>query len=132
MRFTLPLLILAACSLNAADSAPTKKLIEFGWDEPDTAFMRQHIAEMEKTPFDGCVFHVNYVNLKPKTGGGSLTWDSWDTRSFAAEEVQAALDDLKATKFTRFTDNFLRFNTSPGKIDWFDDFSAVVNNAKLE
>ncbi len=131
MRFTLPLLILAAWSLNAADSAPTKKLIEFGWDEPDTAFMRQHIAEMEKTPFDGCVFHVNYVNLKPKTGGGSLTWDSWDTNSFTVEQVQAALDDLKGTKFTRFTHNFLRFNTSPGKIDWFDDFSAVVKNAKL-
>ena len=67
---------------------------------------------MTKTPFDGCVFHVNYVNPKPKTGGGSLTWDSWDTNSFAAEQVQAALDNLKATKFTRFTHNFLRFNTT--------------------
>jgi len=24
---------------------PVKKLIEFGWDEPDTAFLRQHIEE---------------------------------------------------------------------------------------
>ena len=31
------------------------KLIEFGWDEPDTAFMREHAAEMERSPFDGCV-----------------------------------------------------------------------------
>ena len=29
---------------------PNKKLIEFGWDEPDTAYM-QHIAAMEQTPF---------------------------------------------------------------------------------
>src|SRR5580765_6044139 len=121
MRFALPSIIFttAALSLNAADSAHGKKLIEFGWDEPDTSFIRQHIAEMEKTPFDGCVFHVN------------LTWNGWDTRSFTAEELQPALDDLKATKFTRFTHNFLRFNTAPGKIDWFDDFSAIVHNAKL-
>lgn len=27
--------------------AVAKKLIEFGWDEPDTAFMRKHIAQMD-------------------------------------------------------------------------------------
>ena len=97
MRFALVFLLFATWSLNAADSAPAKKLIEFGWDEPDTVFIRQHVAEIEKTPFDGCVFHVNYVNAKPKSGGGSLTWDSWDTNSFSAEQVQGALEDLKAT-----------------------------------
>ena len=129
MRFGFHLLVFATAvgSIEAADS--TKKLIEFGWDEPDTAFIRQHIAEMEKTPFDGCVFHANWT--KPAGGGGSFTWDCWDTRSFTAEELKQSLDDLKATQFRRFTQNFLRFNTSPGKIDWFDDFSAVINNAKL-
>ncbi len=34
--------------------AAGKKLIEFGWDEPDTAFMREQDAEMERSPFDGC------------------------------------------------------------------------------
>ena len=29
---------------------PWKHLIEFGWDEPDTAFLRRHVAEMETTP----------------------------------------------------------------------------------
>ena len=32
-----------------AGQRPPKKLIEFGWDEPDTAFMRAHLAEMEAT-----------------------------------------------------------------------------------
>src|SRR5438093_1619249 len=41
--------------------AGDKKLIEFGWDEPDTAFMRAHVREMEKSPFDGCVFHIMYA-----------------------------------------------------------------------
>ena len=35
-----------------------KKLIEFGWDEPDTGFLRRHRDQLEQTPFDGCVFHV--------------------------------------------------------------------------
>jgi hypothetical protein len=69
--------------------------------------------------------------MKPNGRGGSFMWECWDTRSFTAEELNASLEDLKATKFTRFTHNFLRFNTSPGKLDWFEDFSAIVNNARL-
>ena len=64
---------LVAADLGAAQSK-SKKLIEFGWDEPDTAFLRQHLAEMEQTPFDGCVFHAGCE----LAGGrkGSFTWDS--------------------------------------------------------
>ena len=43
---------------RAGTDRPVKRLIEFGWDEPDTAFLRGHLAELERTPFDGCVFHV--------------------------------------------------------------------------
>jgi hypothetical protein len=106
-----------------------KRLIEFGWDEPETAFMQKHIKEMEQTPFDGCVFHAQYT--KPSGGRGDFMWECWDKRAFKKEELQAALDELKATKFTRFTHNFLRFNTAPGTIDWFEDFSAITNNARL-
>lgn len=106
-----------------------KKLIEFGWDEPGTAFMREHWAEMEQTPFDGCVFHVNYP--KPEGGEGNFTWECWSRRAFTWEELQPALIDLQVTPFERFTDNFLRFNTTPADIDWFDDYSAVVHNARL-
>jgi hypothetical protein len=119
----------AASSLSAADMTTPKKLIEFGWDEPDTSFMKQHILEMEKSPFDGCVFHIQY--RKPNNGHGDFMWECWDTRAFTEQEVATSLEELKATKFTRFTHNFLRFNTSPGKLDWFDDFSAIANNAKL-
>src|SRR5437588_8036064 len=130
-----PLLVVSLlCSTaitNAGDApgAPRKKLIEFGWDEPDQAFMRQHIADMEKTPFHGCVFHLSY----PKPGGGTaqFLWDAWGKKAFTQEELKPALDDLKATPFHRFTDNFLRFNVTPGNVDWFDDFSAIVNNARV-
>jgi hypothetical protein len=105
----------------AADPARPKRLIEFGWDEPDTAFIRQHVAQMEQTPFDGVVFH-------PK---GDLLWTGWGKRAFTPAEVQPSIDDLKATTFTRLTHNFLRFNTAPADIDWFDDHAAVLNNARL-
>jgi len=116
--------------LGAADAQPGQmKLIEFGWDEPDTTFMRAHLEEMERTPFDGCVFHVNYS--KPAGGQGSFTWECWGTRAFRREELQPAVDDLRATRFRRFKHNFLRFNTTPAKLDWFDDHTAVLNNAEL-
>ena len=44
-----------------------KKLLEFGWDEPNTAFMRTHIAEMEQTPFDGTVFTIEGRDKDGKT-----------------------------------------------------------------
>ncbi|HYL80593.1 MAG TPA: hypothetical protein VEU07_07260, partial [Candidatus Acidoferrum sp.] len=77
--------------------------------------MRQHIAEMERTPFDGCVFHITYT----KADGipGQFVWEGWGTRAFTEAELQPALDDLQATHFRGFTHNFLRFNTTPGDVD---------------
>lgn len=120
--------VLLACALTV--TAAEKKLIEFGWDEPDPAFMREHVEQLERSPFDGCVFHVDA--RKPDGGkAGSFTWDAWGTRLFTMQELQPALEDLKAAKFRRFKYNFLRFNTTPGKLDWFDDHSTVITNAQL-
>ena len=106
-----------------------KKIVEFGWDEPNTEFMREHVSDMEKTPFDGTIFHVNY---KKQDGSvGNFTWECWGKKTFAESELKPAIDDLKNTKFTKLTHNFLRFNVSPGDVDWFDDFSAILANAKL-
>lgn len=121
------LLLLAVASASAAPAS--RKLIEFGWDEPDTAFLRAHIEEMARTPFDGCVFHVDYP--KPAGGRGSFTWECWGTNAFTEADLRGAFADLKATRFGRFNHNFLRFNTTPAKLDWFDDHTAVLANARL-
>jgi hypothetical protein len=121
--------LLALLTAIASASGKDKKLIEFGWDEPSPAFMRTNLAEMEKTPFDGCVFHLEY--LRSDKSIGSFTWEGWGTRAFRMEELEPGLNDLKATAFHRLHNNFLRFNTSPAKVDWFDDFSAIVQNAEL-
>ncbi len=110
---------------------PARKLIEFGWDEPGTGFLVKHLAELERTPFDGCVFHVN---ARPARGAAaSLTWHGWGRRTFTTDDLNRARGDLEAVAATRsrFRHNFLRFNTTPADLDWFDDYSAVIANARL-
>jgi hypothetical protein len=120
----------SGCAVTSTRSAPepftetmrrTPRLIEFGWDEPDPAFMRRHVTEMEKTVFDGTVFHLSHDFL----------WECWGKRAFTEAELRGAIDDLQSTPFTRFTHNFLRFNVTPGNVDWFDDFSVILGNAAL-
>jgi hypothetical protein len=131
MRCAILLVLTLTCPAFAANPESPKKLIEFGWDEPDTALMRAHVAEMEATPFDGCVFDIKY--LKDGKPVGAFVNEAWGRRAFTAADVQPALDDLRATPFKRFTENFLRFNVMPGDVDWFDDagFDVVASNAKL-
>jgi hypothetical protein len=104
-------------------------LIEFGWDEPDTTFLRKNITAMERTPFDGCVFHVGYRT--PTGEAGNFTWKVWGRRAFRPDEVAPALADLRATPRRRFTRLFLRVNVTPGDIDWFDDYAPVLGNLQL-
>lgn len=121
--------VLASTSPGIAPTtSPAKYLIEFGWDEPTTAYMREHVAQMEKTPFDGTVYHVQYRNADGTMG--SFMNDCWGKQSFTDAQLQNALDDLAHTKFRTFTHNFFRFNVLPGDVDWFDDYSAVLNNAE--
>jgi hypothetical protein len=110
----------AACCCDDArgpnqPAGSSKKLLEWGWDEPDTDFMRRNISQMEQRPFDGLVFHVN------SSRGGNFVWEMWGGRRFESEEFQTAVEDLRATGFQRFTERFLRVNVTPGNVDWFDD-----------
>lgn len=114
---------------QTTNKAASKRLIEFGWDEPDTAFMLTHVAEMEQTPFDGTVFHLTYE--KPDGSRGSFMNECWGERPFTPAEMKRSADELKRTPFRRFTQNFIRFNVLPGDVDWFDDFDAVMTNAFL-
>src|SRR5262245_49491149 len=105
--------VLVAMGINAVCASgdqpgADKVLIEFGWDEPDTAFLRQHVSEMERTPFDGCVFHAT-----GRGAGGeplSLCWKFWGRRAFTRDEFAAPFADLAATRFGTFRHNFLRVN----------------------
>lgn len=134
-RWTLRIAVAAvfAVSLGSAPAGAgdRRSLIEFGWDEPDSRFLREHLAEMEKTPFDGCVYHVDAHPAR--AAPASLTWQGWGRRRFSADELAEARADLEAVASSpsRFRRNFLRFNTTPADLDWFDDYAAVVANARF-
>ncbi len=115
--------------LTAPGCSPRKKLIQWGWDEPDTAVLRESLGTMERTsPFDGCVFVVRYRSAGAE---GSFTWQFWGGRSFQRDELAGAWADLRAIRPRRFAHNFLRVNVTPGDLDWYDDFSPLMSNARL-
>jgi hypothetical protein len=133
VRFVVGATAVAALALVGAvcsgAPSPGKKLIEFGWDEPDTRFMREHIAQLQASPFDGCVFHVSY-RLSDGTQR-KFTWDLWGRKRFTDSLLDSARADLEATRFGRFRENFLRVNVTPGNLDWFEDHGAVMANLEL-
>ncbi|UCH34191.1 MAG: hypothetical protein JSV65_16880 [Armatimonadota bacterium] len=120
--------ISGSCAFGAG-IGPDRKLIEWGWDQPDTAYLREHIADMERTPFNGVIFGVRAWT---KDGPVYFSHENWGARRFTAEELRPAMEDMRATRFARFTDNFLRLNVTPGNVDWFDPkFEAVIGNTRL-
>lgn len=116
--------------LLAAEPAPArKKFIELGWDIPSTALLREGWREMEQfTPFDGVMFKVE---TKDDQGRKLSSEGIWDNRPWKREWLEAALADLKSCRFTRFTDNFVRFNATPGNLDWADEagWAALAEKA---
>ncbi len=111
---------------------PEKKLIEWGWDEPNPAFMRENAKQMDTYGFDGVIFHT-----EPYYQGRAYTfdWQAWGAIPFEYEGFAQIIEDLKAAhaQLRQMTHNFLRLNVCPGDVDWFDDeaFGVVIHNARL-
>ena len=118
------LLVLAFTACGPVEaSTKGKKLIEYGWDVPSTEYLRNHITDMEKIPFDGVVMYVTYK-------GDQLSWRPFSRARFKPEQYEPAIADLKATKFRTLTDNFIGLITMPGDVEWFDpEWSSVAYNA---
>jgi len=99
----------------------SKKFIEVEWDMPDTAFLRQHWQEMERAaPFDGLNF---YVAAKNPDGERVDSLKIWDGRRWERDWFTNCIADLKAWRFTKFTENFLRIDATPDSLEWQDDDS---------
>ena len=99
-----------------------KKLIEFGWDIPTTAFVKQNIQQIEKHPFDGIV-----VNLKGAKN--VFLHKPYDLKDFTQD-----FESLQTTNFAKFKDNFvLMWATTEEGWDWFSesDWQATEQNIRL-
>jgi hypothetical protein len=125
------ILLVAATVLNAgcafavpeAVSRPVrKKLIATGWDSPDPATFRAHLAEFEQFPFDGTVIRPTRVTADGKTLSANM---AFNREHWSEVEFQQAMVDLQAATPVTATNNFLLLNANPGDVDWFDDAGWV-------
>ena len=104
---------------SGAAEPPRKKLIEVGWDIPDTADLRANWKEMERSaPFDGLHFHAVAISPKRERVDSLKLWDAapWEYSWF-----EKCVEDLQTCRFQKFTDNWLRVDATPGTIEWADD-----------
>src|ERR1700732_3582638 len=92
---------LVFCSSLLAEQP--KKLIEFGGDAPDTSLLASRVRDMENTPFDGCVFYLTSDSPRGRERRADFSWEGWGSRAFTKQEMQKAVNDLKATAFKSFT-----------------------------
>ena len=117
---TMALILVAVGSLavgycqDLPDMRIRKKLIECGWDTPDTAMLREHLAEVEQAPYDGIRIKATGKTVEGKLARLTFAFgpEEWDRESF-----QQAVDDLKACNWQRMTDNFLATGANPGSVD---------------
>ncbi len=122
--FTLALFVPPATSQaqSPIPARPVKKLIEYGWDVPYPAQVRQEIREMEKRPFDGIIFRLNEWN------------HAFDPRPWDESQLKPQLDDLAAIEWKSFTDNFLcLYAANNWQMDWFSDeqWTHITANLRL-
>ncbi|MCX7047933.1 MAG: hypothetical protein NTX50_20910 [Candidatus Sumerlaeota bacterium] len=114
----------------AVDARRPKKLIATGWDHADSRQLRENLAVMEKQPFAGVVVDVTGPIDAKRRCALRTTFSNkpWERQWF-----DACVQDLKACKFTRFTDNFLLVGANPGDVDYFDDegWSAIVAHWRI-
>jgi hypothetical protein len=120
----------SAAALNAARP---KKIIEWGWDEPTAAWMKQNITQAETLPFDGFVLPLKLRD------GTNMTWKMWSAQHIDYDGLTYMADEMAATPFKRLTHRFVRVNVTPGDVDWSDaeawegvlyNFSAAAKIAK--
>jgi len=107
------------CSASAQDVVRNKKFIELGWDIPNTAYLKEHHEQMQQaTPFDGVMLALEVTAPDGKRYSSQSMMDAqpWESAWFTT-----AVDDLKACRWTTFTDNFIRVNFSPGALEWDDN-----------
>lgn len=103
-----------------------RKLVNFGWGVPDTTYLRGHIRDMEREPFEGLGFRL--MGRRPD-GGEYPGYHPMTSERWQRDYFDQALEDLRHVEFGRFTDNFVSFYL--GGTREFDVFSDAHWEAML-
>jgi hypothetical protein len=131
--------ILFGASSGAAASA--KKLVYYGWGIPTAAHVAAHVAEIEQMPFDGTAIQIpvdqdRRSSITDETGN-RLGLGIFSDHRLQADQFGNAIAQLGATRWTRFTDNFLVAVVSTAAegrdFSWFDDarWDTIAGNWRL-
>jgi hypothetical protein len=148
-KFPLAFVLLGVIGFYQCTQPPTvpvpeskaKKLIYYGWGSPDTVYVRDHWREMEEMPFDGVGIVVPVDRLAWQRGKrdthNQLAWQIMGKKAFRVEDFREAITDLQASKWRKFTDNFLPVILSAEQstigLNWFDEgrWQIVTNNFQV-
>jgi hypothetical protein len=107
--------------ITATNATAPPKLIQFGWNMPTPAQLRTNIQAMEARPFDGVVVMLTAAQ-------SPFTRQPIPTENFTQD-----VENLVATEFTTFTDNFVVM-WSGAEADWRwtndSDWSAAESNVR--
>ena len=135
------ILMFSAQLLQAEMGPPVgkdKKLIGWGVNAVDSAYLRAHVSELEKEyAIDGMV-----IAFAPDDWKSSVfqTCGLFGGRTYTHRDFRKTITNLNQTRFTRFTDNFLYLCTSvrgtsapkEQNVDWFDArWSNIASNMAL-
>ncbi len=116
--------VFAMCTIGARAQLGTsgQKLLEYGWDVPTPAQMRDELSNMEKRPFEGIIFRLS---------GGH---NAFVTTALPAAKFDQDKQILGNLQFSRFLHNFvLIWGSPPTDFDWFNDtqWKIIERNAEL-
>jgi hypothetical protein len=98
-----------------------KKLIDFGWNNPRSDFVRQHILEMEKRPFSGFTMQLGVSN------------DIFTKTAYPETDYMLDRENLKNTTFSKLTENFIRMDSKQADgWSWLNDtdWKAALENVR--
>ena len=124
------LLAALAATVAAGDMRRPKKLIATGWDMADSTRLRANLEQMEQRPFDGVVLRLEGRIDETKR---CLVRTAFIHRKWERAWFQHCIDNLKACRFRRFTDNFVLIGANPGNVDWLDDagWAEIVDHWRI-
>jgi hypothetical protein len=113
---------------------PRKKIINICNSHPfDPGYTRKHIHELEtQLPVDGNCFVIFARNQKGEEIANSTR--CWGPENICRYESFAQdVADLKATKFQKWTDNFISVFVTPGDMELYDDdaWTKTYNNIRI-
>ncbi len=118
-------------------------IISLSWTTPDTKFLHDNVAEMEKVHLDGWTTYAANPRLDMGRalygyGTGDMSWEVFQKARATRAQIEPAIADLQSTKFTRFRSNYISIISfltgGVTSIDWFDDawWKTIDENARLQ